>query len=34
MTHIAIVEPLDSKTVNWMVQVSSDRYHGRNREQT
>ena len=28
MTHIAIVEPLDGKTVEWMEQVSSNQYHG------
>jgi quercetin dioxygenase-like cupin family protein len=28
MTHIAIVEPLDGKTVDWMEQVSSNQYHG------
>ena len=28
MTHIAIVEPLDGKTVDWMGKVSDDQYKG------
>ena len=28
MSHIAIVETLDGKTVNWMEKVSDDQYHG------
>ena len=29
MTHIAIQERLDGKTVDWMEQVSDEQYHGR-----
>lgn len=28
MSHIAIVETLDGKTVDWMEKVSDDQYHG------
>ena len=29
MTHIAIQERLDGKTVDWMEQVTDEQYHGR-----
>ncbi len=32
MTHIAIQEQLDGKTVEWMEKVSDEQYHGDRRE--
>jgi hypothetical protein len=31
MTHIAIVEKLDGKSVDWMEKVSDERYYGSRR---